>query len=401
MKKLLTACLLLVLISVGFSTIAQANTTTIYIDGTKLNVATATKNGATLVPLRAVSEKLGLKVKYNSDGTIVIEHPHRPVVVTHKVESTSATQYYDGVQKATKTFTTPSVLQNGTTYVPIRFVELLDAQVHWDAATSTVNVYSYELKMNQYTIMASLAYNADLKNFANGKTKVTTMIPELSGGYKSIFANVKKHFSIYTTDTPTAFAKKMGMEDWVVKKQSMNSNGFKGASFYNTKTGEVAIAYAGSEDLSDYAADVISYFSSDWLKNVSNPQKEQARSLFLDTYKAGTSVTLIGHSLGGNLAQGVAAYYPNNYNKLVTFNAYGSGLTPTKSVEYQKATNYVIKGDIVQGLRSQYGTRIAFLQRQTNNTDPKKHSMYNFYSYFFTADSKYWTATNYGIPYAK
>ncbi|MFF2179435.1 stalk domain-containing protein [Lysinibacillus sp. NPDC058147] len=389
---------------------AEAATPSVYIDGRNIPVSTATRDNSTLVPLRIISEKLGLTVKFDENSkTIIVSHPFQKWELHHTVGTKTTTRYENGYQSGTNQMNTVSLVENGVTYVPIRFFEGLDAQVNWDSAKNRIDVYSYELKMNQYLILTSLAYNK-LENYADNQTTLDKIFPQLSVGYDRIFNDVKNRLWIYTDYTPEEFASEMLMGDWVVKTVLTKSDfstdseytkyknsGFTGYTFRNIRTKEVVISYRGTDgftSLDDWYANKESFI------NKSNTQKPYALQLFLKSISNGGYITIVGHSLGGNLAQGVASYYPNNYNKMVTFNALGSGLS-ANSTEFKKATNHVINVDPVKALRSHYGKVISYQIRKSNNNivGIDAHELFNFYSYFFKSNSKYWT-NGYGVPLA-
>lgn len=409
MKKVLGFLFSLSLVFLFLGNNAEAASPSVYIDGKSLTVSTATVNNSTLVPLRAITEKLGLTVSWNqSTQTITVTHPHRSLKVIHKIGTTYSHRYVNGAQDGgAKYMATESVVQDGITYVPIRFFENLDAEVYWNGSANRIDVYSYELKMNQYLILASLAYNK-LDSYANNATTLNNVIPELTVGYKKQFDLVKSKLYIYTDyTTHSDFASEMLMKDWVVKtllkkedfatteayNKYLNS-GFTGYAFRNIKTNEVVIAYRGSDTTIDWTSNAESYATA------SHQQKPYALQLFTKALSGTTGkVTIVGHSLGGNLAQGVAAYYPYNYDKMVTFNAYGSGLTPSTNAEYAKATNYVIDADIVKDFRNHYGKVIKYKVRPyASSSLGDAHRLFNFYSYYFKANSKYWNLDDYGVP---
>lgn len=388
---------------------AEAASPSIYIDGEKISVSTSVVNGNTLVPLRTIAEKLGLEVGWNqSTQMTTVSHPHRPITVYHKVGTKYVSVYEFGSQFGeANDLSVASVVQNGVTYVPIRFFENFDAHVNWDGTNNRIDVYSYELKMNQYLILTSLSYN-NLNSYANNQTTLNNIIPYLSGGYKSDFKNVNDKLYIYTNYTANEFASnEMLMKEWVVKTiltrndfatsteyTNYLNSGFTGYAFRNIRTNEVVIAYRGTnfKSWADWEANKSS------LIDKSNKQKPYALQLFRKSLSGADKVTIVGHSLGGNLAQGVAAYYPYNYDSMVTFNAFGSGID-APGTEYDKATNYVISTDPVKAARTHYGGVISYkIRAYPDDEFLAAHSLFNFYSYYFKADSKYWS-NGYGVPY--
>jgi hypothetical protein len=136
-----------------------------------------------------------------------------------------------------------------------------------------------------------------------------------------------------------------------------NNNGFA-ASVYK-KGNEIVVSYRGSDQLNDF-------LGSDRqiaLRNIPE-QLKNARLLFNKVEKDNpqAKITLTGHSLGGNLAQMVAAENPNT--EAITFNAAGTGhrlekMHSGKNLStYTNITNYGIDGDATFSIFKQPGTTL-------------------------------------------
>ncbi|MBI3777224.1 MAG: DUF2974 domain-containing protein, partial [Gammaproteobacteria bacterium] len=99
-----------------------------------------------------------------------------------------------------------------------------------------------------------------------------------------------------------------------------SENGFYAAAYKNDESGEIVVAYRGTDELQDAIPDV--QFGS----GVKPNQYDNARA-FYDAVKqqsGGASISLTGHSLGGGLAQLVAASTHNDDRVSATaFNAPG------------------------------------------------------------------------------
>lgn len=96
--------------------------------------------------------------------------------------------------------------------------------------------------------------------------------------------------------------------------------GFSGKTFVNSKDKQIVIAFRGTEpnagDWRDFLADFALVFG---LPNFQLSEGKDYVRTVLDQYP-GYDVVLVGHSLGGNLAQGVGQYYKI---PTVTFNGPG------------------------------------------------------------------------------
>lgn len=89
-----------------------------------------------LVPVRGVFEQMNGYVNWNADDQSV--HGSRPGGHRFKITIGSNTAMVNGEQQ---TLDTPPLLQDGTTYVPLRFAsEALGAHVRWHADTNTVSI---------------------------------------------------------------------------------------------------------------------------------------------------------------------------------------------------------------------------------------------------------------------
>lgn len=95
------------------------------------------KNGATLVPLKAIFQELGATVKWDQPTQTAVATKESKTI---KITVGSSTAYIDG--KALKLSANAESI-NGRVLVPLRFVsEALGADVKWDAVTSTVRIKS-------------------------------------------------------------------------------------------------------------------------------------------------------------------------------------------------------------------------------------------------------------------
>lgn len=93
------------------------------------------ENGRTLVPLRAIFEKLGAEVSWN-DATKTVTAVKDGTAITLTIDSTSATKNGEAV-----TLDVPATIINGRTMVPVRFIaDCFGVSVSWDAKLLRVSL---------------------------------------------------------------------------------------------------------------------------------------------------------------------------------------------------------------------------------------------------------------------
>lgn len=102
------------------------------------------KTQRTMVPLRFISENLGFKVDFlqkskdNPKGEIVIRDQNN-VEIRMEINSKNATRITGG-KKESLALDSPSLIYDGRTYVPIRFIsEATGYQVSWEKDTVNIN----------------------------------------------------------------------------------------------------------------------------------------------------------------------------------------------------------------------------------------------------------------------
>lgn len=135
MKKFL----LLLLTAVFTFAPVSAAAIDVKIDNKKLNtdVPASIINDRTMVPMRAIFEKLGATVVWD-DATKSITA--RKDGQTIKLTLNQKTAYING---SVNHLDSPPVTLSGRTMVPVRFVsEAMGCTVKWDAKTETVNIYT-------------------------------------------------------------------------------------------------------------------------------------------------------------------------------------------------------------------------------------------------------------------
>lgn len=161
MKKVLTFVLAAMLM------ISTANAVDLYVNSEKIETDTPPTivDGRTLVPLRAIFKAIGAEVEWDGD-TRTATGKKGDTTVSLQIGNTTA--YVNG---EARTLNVPAQLINGRTMVPVRFIsESLDCNVIWDAATSSVRVFS-EL----YDVVRVIDGDTIVVNY-NGKEETVRLI---------------------------------------------------------------------------------------------------------------------------------------------------------------------------------------------------------------------------------
>lgn len=161
MKKLLSCLLalslLVTLLTPAFA--APAQTVNVKVNGETVQWTDATpfidENGRTLVPLRPVAEAMGVQVEWRGDTQTAVFSQERVYATYKEVESvhfkvgestarfygnTVISASYDDPYEFTFTMDTKTVLKDGRTYAPLRYLaEAFGFEVSWDQATFTAS----------------------------------------------------------------------------------------------------------------------------------------------------------------------------------------------------------------------------------------------------------------------
>lgn len=156
--------------------------------------------------------------------------------------------------------------------------------------------------------------------------------------------------------------------------QSMGTSetGFAAVTFKNQSTGEIVIAYRGTDEFGDASNNFVQLA----LQNDVPGQLIEAQAYFVQTReKFGPNLVVVGHSLGGALAQLVSAF--NETVSAFTYNAPGvydiyvkklseqnelSGNTepPAAAESFTRINNTSMSLDLVSGVGKQMGTMINY-----------------------------------------
>lgn len=132
------------------------NKTDVYLNGTNINANTITVNNSTYLPLRKISEAMGLKVDFNDKtGQIKLTSGEEPKVETSKstgridiktvnVDMNSVDVFVDGVY-----IDAPNIVYAGTTYLPLRKIsDALGAEVDYDSKSWTIYLSKSDYETN-------------------------------------------------------------------------------------------------------------------------------------------------------------------------------------------------------------------------------------------------------------
>ena len=95
------------------------------------------ENGRTLVPLRAIFEKIGADVEWNEDTqTVIATKDDTKISLT--IDNTAASKNGESI-----TLDVPAKVKNGRTLVPVRFVaDCFGVDVDWDGTMQRVSLTS-------------------------------------------------------------------------------------------------------------------------------------------------------------------------------------------------------------------------------------------------------------------
>lgn len=136
MKKLLTFLVFLLVLACSISVFADYQTVDIYVNGELLvsDSPAVLVGSRTMVPLRAISEKLGCEVGWDAETqTAEIKNSKTAVYVTIGSDVMVKKAVAEGKSEDIK-IDAPAMLYKSRTLIPLRAVsEALDAKVDWDS----------------------------------------------------------------------------------------------------------------------------------------------------------------------------------------------------------------------------------------------------------------------------
>lgn len=176
MKKLGSFFITMLLtFGMGVSAFAANDTIHVYVNHEKVafDVQPQTMQGRTMVPMRAIFEKLGAEVSYFSAEEKIVAVKDNLALVTYLNKETGGL-YDTDTEELIKTirFDTPATAVNGRTLVPIRTIsDSFGYDVKWDNQTKMVSILSPDAAKD--------------KTIFDGYTKIEVYGGDLSGTRKA------------------------------------------------------------------------------------------------------------------------------------------------------------------------------------------------------------------------
>ncbi len=127
---------------------ATFNGADVLVDGQRIDTESLTYNGVTYLPLRAISESMGMTVQFDADDDeINLKTGGTKSIKTKASKSPASTKKirveFDEVDVEVdgREIETDDILYNGTTYLPLRQIaDATGAEVSYDSVTKTVNL---------------------------------------------------------------------------------------------------------------------------------------------------------------------------------------------------------------------------------------------------------------------
>lgn len=174
MKKLFIMILAIILILNSFYIYADSEIT-LYLDGEKIDCdpAPVIVNNRTMIPVRAVYEKMGAKVSWD-DETRTVTVTYKDIKIEMKIGSDVATVNGIGMK-----LDSPAIIKNDRTMIPLRFVgEAVGSYVLWEDKTRSVHITSPEevpLVIIENVVFRKKADHDSLTMTSSGKAAVSIM----------------------------------------------------------------------------------------------------------------------------------------------------------------------------------------------------------------------------------
>jgi hypothetical protein len=149
MKKIVCIIFTFILsLMLPMSTIASETAITVKVDGEKVNfdVQPIIENDRTLVPMRAIFEKLGAEVIWHEAlGNVSATRGNITIWVTIGSNEMDKADNSKSLMPDKIKLDVPAKIISDRTFVPLRAIsEAFDCDVDWDSNTSTVLIYTYE-----------------------------------------------------------------------------------------------------------------------------------------------------------------------------------------------------------------------------------------------------------------
>ena len=252
--KKIISFVLVVMMSMTMFVPAYANDEiSVYLDNERIqfDVAPLLVNGRTMVPMRAIFEKLGATVNWDNNTQTAVANKGN-VNVSISIDDT--TLYKNG---QAITLDVPAQLNGGRTLVPLRAVsEAFDCDVQWDGDTQTVNILSKkELSAEEiYEKCSSAVFYIEVYNsfgemtasgsgfFIDNNGTAVTNYHVINGCYsaKITLSNEKKTYDImgvYDFDEN---------EDWAIIETDVKNSNYLEIGTSSTVVGGATVFAIGS-----------------------------------------------------------------------------------------------------------------------------------------------------------
>ncbi len=229
--RLCVLCIILVLTNVIFPSLVFAeNPISVYLDGEKIEFTTnpVLSNGTTLVPFRAIFEKLGLRVTWDEKNQRIFGDnfgDKDDLLIVLQIGNKIAT--VNGID--TELPVAPKIV-NGSTLVPLRFVaEASGKKVEWDNATKTVKIgddITSNKNLNQEYIFALT--DEEIKEAINeGKKGVQHVLD-----YESVHYKLVPNKSVYNMFSDVQL---LTPYHYIMRLSAMEASKYKDFSFEEAK----------------------------------------------------------------------------------------------------------------------------------------------------------------------
>lgn len=173
--------------------------------------------------------------------------------------------------------------------------------------------------------------------------------------WKNIIEAVKKDETLMNMKIDTAYI-----------DNGTNGGGGRSAVFVNSDTGEAVVAFRGTAS-HEWLDNFTGGGSTSTADGVSTPQQENALKWYQNWYENGgcenTSITMIGHSKGGNKAKYITVM-DNTVDRCVSFDGQGfsdefmNTMKDKIAINEDKITNYNVENDYVNILLNDIGKKV-------------------------------------------
>jgi alpha-tubulin suppressor-like RCC1 family protein len=180
MKSWIAICLSLGLfLSLTPVSLGADQNISVFVDGNQLNlkILPISKNGRTLVPMRAIFEELGAKLNWD-EGNHIVTATKGSVNFSYQIGQKTAIKNGEVL-----ILDTPGIVVEDSTFVPVRFIaEALGATTGWDEKTKTVIISSIPKQRVQIVdILNGMYVKIKFVNQTDGEEEEEEEVVRLAG----------------------------------------------------------------------------------------------------------------------------------------------------------------------------------------------------------------------------